>query len=99
MDVEVELFSSIARLTENINANGQPQTPSLLPSRVAVQILNHFDPPLDMDDIVKLKMYLCDKPDFAKLFIDMSQYERIKYVELQLKALWIINFNDKLSMR
>ena len=61
--------------------------------------MNNFDPPLDMDDIVKLKMYLCDEPDFAKLFIDMSQYERIKYVELQLKALWIINFNDKLSMR
>ena len=95
----MELFSSIARLTESINANGQPQTPSLLPSRVAGQILNKFDPPLDMDDIVTLKMFLCDKPDFAKLFIDMSQYERIKYVELQLKALWIINFNDKLSMR
>ena len=52
-----------------------------------------------MDDIVKLKMYLCDEPDFAKLFIDMSQYERIKYVESQLKALWIMNINDKLSMR
>ena len=60
--------------------------------------MNKFDPPLDMDDIVKLKMFLCDKPDFAKLFIDMSQYKRIKYVELQLKALWIVNFNDKLSM-
>ena len=83
----MELYSSIARLTESINANGQPQTPSLLPSRVAGQILNNFDPPLDMDDIVKLKMYLCDEPDFAKLFIDMSQYERIKYVESQLKAL------------
>ena len=95
----MELYSSIARLTESINANGQPQTPSLLPSRVAGQILNNFDPPLDMDDIVKLKMYLCDEPDFAKLFIDMSQYERIKYVESQLKALWIMNINDKLSMR
>ena len=66
---------------------------------MAGQILNNFDPPLDMDDIVKLKMYLCDEPDFAKLFIDMSQYERIKYVELQLKALWIINTNDKFSIR
>ena len=27
---------------------------------------------LDMDDIVKLIIYWCDKPDFAKLFIDMS---------------------------
>ena len=46
-----------------------------------------------------LKMYCCDETDFAKLFIDMSQYERIKYVELQLKALWIINTNDKFSIR
>ena len=90
----MELFSSIVRLTESINAHGQPQTPSLLPSRVAGQILNNFDRPLDMDDIVKLKMYLCDKPDFAKLFIDISQYERVKYVELQLKALLIMNFNE-----
>ena len=66
------MFSSIARLTESINANGQPQTPSLLPSTVTGQILKNFGPPLDMDDIVKLKMYWCDKPDFAKLFIDMS---------------------------
>ena len=44
-------------------------------------------------------MYCCDETDFAKLFIDMSQYERIKYVELQLKALWIINTNDKFSIR
>ena len=95
----MELFSSIARLTESINANDQPQTPSLLPSRVAGQVLNNFDLPLDMDDVVKLKMYLCDKPDFTKLFIDVSQYERIKDVELQLKALWIIHFNYKLSMR
>ena len=83
----MELFSSIARLTEIINANGQPQTPPLLSSTMTGQILNNFVPPLDMDDIVKLKMYWCDKPDFAKLFIDMSQYERIKYVELQVKAL------------
>ena len=34
--------------------------------------IENFGPPLDMDDIVKLKMYWCDKPDFAKLFIDMS---------------------------
>ena len=74
----MELLSSIARLIESINANGQPQTPSLLRFTVAGQILNNFDPPLDMDDIVKLKMYWCDKPDFAKLFIDMRQYERIK---------------------
>ena len=66
---------------------------------MAGQILNNFDPPLDMDDIVKLKMYLCHKPDFANLFFDRRQYERIKYVELQVKALWIINFNDKLFMR
>ena len=66
---------------------------------MAGQILNNFDPPLDMDEIVKLKMYCSDKPDFAKLFIDMSQYERSKYGELQLKALWIINVNDKFSMR
>ena len=46
-----------------------------------------------------LKMYCCDETDFVKLFIDMSQYERIKYVELQLKALWIINTNDKFSIR
>ena len=52
-----------------------------------------------MDEIVKLKMYCCDKPDFAKLFIDMSEYERSKHVELQLKALWIINIDDKFSMR
>ena len=83
----MELFSSIARLTESINANGQPQTPSLLPSTVTGQILKNFGPPLDMDDIVKLKMYWCDKPDFAKLFIDMSQYERAKYVVLKLLAL------------
>ena len=83
----MELFSSIARLTESINADGQPQTPSLLPSTVTGRILNNFDPHLDMDDIVKLKMYWCDKPDFAKLFIDLSQYERIKYVVLQLLAL------------
>ena len=73
MDVEMELFSSIARLTEIINANGQPQTPPLLSSTMTGQILNNFVPPLDMDDIVKLKMYWCDKPDFAKLFIDMRQ--------------------------
>ena len=83
----MELFSSIARLTESINANGQPQTPSLLPSTVTGQILKNFGPPLDMDDIVKLKMYWCDKPNFAKLFIDMRQYERIKYVVLQLLVL------------
>ena len=64
----MELFSSIARLTESINANGQPQTPSSLPFTVAGQ----------------LKMYWCDEPNFAKLFIDMSQYERIKYVVLRL---------------
>ena len=51
----MELFSSIARLTESINANGQPQTPSLLRFTVVGQILNNFDPPLDMDDIVKLR--------------------------------------------
>ena len=83
----MELFSSIARLTENINANGQPQTPSLLPSTLTDRILNNFDPPLDWDDMVKLKMYWCDKPDFAKLFNDLSQYERITYVVLQLLAL------------
>ena len=47
----MELFSSIARLTEGINANGETQTPSLLPSTVAGQILNNFDPPV-MDNIV-----------------------------------------------
>ena len=81
------LFSSIARLTEIINADGQPQTPPLLPSTVTGQILNNFVPPLDMDDIVKRKMYWCDKPDFAILFIHIRQYEIIKYVVLQLLVL------------
>ena len=82
VDIEKDLFSSIRILTDSINANQLPPRPPPSgavdsPCIVAGQILSEFDPPLDINDIVALKMFWCEKPDFAKLFISLSDNESV----------------------
>ena len=92
VDMEKDLFSSIRNLTDSINANQLPPRPPPSgavdsPLLVAGQILSDFDPPLDINDIVALKMFWCEKPDFAKLFISLIDNERSSYVQQQLRKI------------
>ena len=90
--MEKDLFSSIRNLTDSLNANQLPPRPPPSgavdsPLLVAGQILSDFDPPLDINDIVALKMFWCEKPDFAKLFISLIDNERSSYVQQQLRKI------------
>ena len=89
-NMEMELFSSIKTLSDSINSCRPPRPPASnvlapTPFATASQILNDFQ--MDSVDRVKLKMYWCEFPLFAQLFIDISASERLDYIELQLKKL------------